>query len=111
MGSVPGSGRSPGEGYGNPLQCSCLEAPKAEKPSGYGAQGHEESDTTVQPTLSLHCLSWAHMVLLILPFNLITSFIQGCFYNLTIYLYLSYECSFMTFTLSFVAFSFLLKSL
>ena len=22
--SVPGSGRSPGEGHGNPLQCSCL---------------------------------------------------------------------------------------
>ena len=27
MGSVPGSGRSPGEGNGNPLQCSCLENP------------------------------------------------------------------------------------
>ena len=24
-GSVPGSGRSPGEGHGNPLQYSCLE--------------------------------------------------------------------------------------
>ena len=24
-GSVPGSGRAPGEGNGNPLQCSCLE--------------------------------------------------------------------------------------
>ena len=24
-GSVPGSGGSPGEGNGNPLQCSCLE--------------------------------------------------------------------------------------
>ena len=24
-GSVPGLGRSPGEGNGNPLQCSCLE--------------------------------------------------------------------------------------
>ena len=22
---IPGSGRSPGEGHGNPLQCSCLE--------------------------------------------------------------------------------------
>ena len=27
LGSVPGSGRSPGEGNGNPLQCSCLENP------------------------------------------------------------------------------------
>ena len=24
-GSIPGSGRSPEEGNGNPLQCSCLE--------------------------------------------------------------------------------------
>ena len=24
---VPGSGRSPGEGQGNPLQCPCLENP------------------------------------------------------------------------------------
>ena len=27
MGSVPGSGRSPREGNGNPLQYSCLENP------------------------------------------------------------------------------------
>ena len=27
MGSSPGSGRSPGEGSGNPVQCSCLENP------------------------------------------------------------------------------------
>ena len=26
-GSIPGSGRSPGEGKGNPLQYSCLENP------------------------------------------------------------------------------------
>ena len=25
LGSIPGSGRSPGEGNGNPLQLSCLE--------------------------------------------------------------------------------------
>ena len=25
LGSIPGSGRSPGEGHGNPLQYSCLE--------------------------------------------------------------------------------------
>ena len=27
MGSIPGSGRSSREGYGNPLQYSCLENP------------------------------------------------------------------------------------
>ena len=27
LGSIPGSGRVPGEGNGNPLQCSCLKNP------------------------------------------------------------------------------------
>jgi len=27
LGSVPGLGRSPGQGHGNPLQYSCLENP------------------------------------------------------------------------------------
>ena len=27
LGLFPGSGRSPGEANGNPLQCSCLENP------------------------------------------------------------------------------------
>ena len=27
MGVIPGLGRFPGEGYGNSLQCSCLEHP------------------------------------------------------------------------------------
>ena len=32
--SIPGSGRSPGEGNGNPLQYSCLENPRIEEPGG-----------------------------------------------------------------------------
>ena len=28
MSSISGSGRSPGEGHGNPLQCSCLKNPR-----------------------------------------------------------------------------------
>ena len=31
--SICGSGRSPGEGHGNPHQYSCLEIPWAEEPS------------------------------------------------------------------------------
>ena len=27
LGSIPGSGKSPGGGNGNPLRCSCLENP------------------------------------------------------------------------------------
>ena len=46
-GSIPESGRFPGEGNGNPLQCSCLENPRdrgAWWAAVYG--GHTESDTT-----------------------------------------------------------------
>ena len=31
MGSIPGLGRSPGEGNGNPLQYSCLEKPHEQR--------------------------------------------------------------------------------
>ena len=31
LGLIPGSGRSPGEGKGNPLQCFCLENPMDER--------------------------------------------------------------------------------
>ena len=31
MGSIPRSGRSPGGGYGNPLQYSCLENPHGQR--------------------------------------------------------------------------------
>ena len=34
VGSIPGSGRSPGVGGGNPLQYSCLENCMAEEPGG-----------------------------------------------------------------------------
>ena len=34
LGSIPGLGRSPGEGNGNPLLCSCLENSVAEEPGG-----------------------------------------------------------------------------
>ena len=43
-GSIPGPGRSPGEGIGYPLQYSCLENPTDCMVLG----GHKESDTTEQ---------------------------------------------------------------
>ena len=33
LGSIPGLGRSPGEGNGNPLQYSCLEVVNADVPA------------------------------------------------------------------------------
>ena len=46
MGSIPGLGRSPGGGNGNPLQNSCLENPMDKSPVGYNPWGHKRSDTT-----------------------------------------------------------------
>ena len=37
--SSPGSGRSPGGWYGNPLQYSCLENPWTEEPGGLQSMG------------------------------------------------------------------------
>ena len=45
--SIPGLGRSPGGGDGNPLQYSCLENPYGQRGlAGYNPWGHKESDTT-----------------------------------------------------------------
>ena len=46
LGSIPGLGRSPGGGHGNPLQYSCLENPHGQRSlMGYSPRGHKESDT------------------------------------------------------------------
>ena len=42
---VTGSGRSPGEGNGNPLQYSCLGNPMDEKPGGLQSMGSQKSGT------------------------------------------------------------------
>ena len=47
--SIPGSGRSPGEGIGYPLQYSGLE-----NPMDYSPWGHKESDSTERLSVSLN---------------------------------------------------------
>ena len=55
LGLIPESGRSPGEGNGNPLQYPCLENAWTEEPAGYSPWGHKESHMTEQlDFLSLH---------------------------------------------------------
>ena len=45
--SIPGLGRSPGEGNGNPFQYSCLENPHEQRSLvGYSPWGHKELDMT-----------------------------------------------------------------
>ena len=47
LGSIPGLGRFPGEGNGNPYQHSCLENPHGQRSlEGYSSWGYKESDMT-----------------------------------------------------------------
>ena len=45
-GLIPGSGRFPGEGNGNPLQSSCWKIPWTGELGGCSPWGRRESDTT-----------------------------------------------------------------
>ena len=47
-GLIPGSGRSPGEGNGYPLQYTCLKIPmdRGVWQATYSTWGHKELDTT-----------------------------------------------------------------
>ena len=49
LGSIPGLGRFPGKGNGNPLQYSCLENPWTEElDAGYYPWGRKELGMTEQ---------------------------------------------------------------
>ena len=56
LGSIPGSGRYPGEGNGTSLRYSCLENVHGlRSPVGYSPWGHKESDTTEQLHFHFKC--------------------------------------------------------
>ena len=72
MVSIPGSGRSPGGGHGNPLQCSCLENSHGQwSLEGHSPWGRAESDTTKAPsharTPQPRCLSQERGILAAQP--------------------------------------------
>ena len=57
LGLIPGLGRSPGEGHGNPLQYSCLENPHGQRSlAGYRPWGRKESDKTERLSTLLQVL-------------------------------------------------------
>ena len=66
-GSIPGSGRSPGGGCGDPLQCSCLESPMHRGAFRATAQSAAKDRSSTQRThmcditLYTHYRSCTHM--------------------------------------------------
>ena len=57
VGSIPGLGKSPGGGQGNPLQYSCLENPK--HLGSWQAIVHRVTKNgTLQKRLSTHACDW-----------------------------------------------------
>ena len=61
-GSIPGLGRAPGEGNGNPLQYFCLENSMDRSLVGYSPWGRKKSDITEQLDLSdrFESYFWVH---------------------------------------------------
>ena len=56
LGSIPGLGRCPGGGYGNPLQYSCLGNPHGQRSlAGNSPCGQKESDMTKQLSTAHTC--------------------------------------------------------
>ena len=55
LGSIPGLGRFPGGGHGNPFQYSCLENPHGQRSLvGYSPWGRKESDMTDRLSTAQH---------------------------------------------------------
>ena len=73
MGSIPGSGRSPGGGHGNPCQYSCLE-----NPTDRGAWGATVYGVTKSQTPLKRLSTQEHVVDLFQYYNIVNQ----CFYRL-----------------------------
>ena len=66
---IPGLGRSPGGGHGNPHQYSCLDNPHRQRTlAGYSPWGHKESDTTKHKLIIYFIYSGAFMSVPIFQF-------------------------------------------
>ena len=63
LGSIPGSGRSPGGGHGHPLHYSCLENPHGQRSLvGYSPWGLKES-----PNMTKHSITYNKMIVGVFP--------------------------------------------
>ena len=68
MGSIPGSGRSPGGGRGNPLQYFCLENPMDREAWWATVHGVAKSQTQLKQ-LNTHTHTHTHTCLLLSPWH------------------------------------------
>ena len=76
---IPGLGRFPGGGHGNPLQYSCLENPHGQRSlGGCSPWGHKETDrtewlstTSIKLVMPFNHLILCHRFLLLLSIRLI----------------------------------------
>ena len=75
LGSVPGLGRSPGGGHGNPRQYSCQENPHGQRSlEGHNPWGCKESDMTRQlSTKHYHKAEWWTVCKISLPLTTLLS--------------------------------------
>ena len=64
-GLIPGSGRSPGEGNGNPLQYSCLENPMDR--GAWQAAVHGVAKSRTRLSDFTHFTQWTLLVLVDMP--------------------------------------------
>ena len=68
LGLIPGLGRSPGVGHGNPLQYSCLKNPYGQRSlAGYSPWGRKESDATER--LSTHIQTLILKLFMVIDFT------------------------------------------
>ena len=59
-GSIPGGGRSPGEGHGNPLQYSCLENPMGRGAWWATVHGVAKNQTRLNHRVCAHVCACTH---------------------------------------------------
>ena len=71
LGSIPRSGRPPGEGNGNALQYSCLKNPKDKRGlAGYSPWGHKELNMTEWHSMLYNVIKILSLILLVFTFSL-----------------------------------------
>ena len=92
LGSIPGLGRSFGEGNGNPLQYYCLENPMDKRSLvGYSPWGCKESDMTERLHDFTNVIIWKKNI----TFAKLSSELQLIFIRLFSFLILNFKSIFM----------------